>query len=465
MFSGSAPPEPPTTRPSYFARLPVDIFEMIIAHLIYDTHSLLACSLTCYSWYIVAVPNLHHTLITRTHSSWKPGRKPKWPKPLQNMHRLGLLPLVKKVHITGADVPGPSIFSRERFSWYTLRYFTTLTNVQELGIDYLDIPAFIPRINQYFGHFLSTLHSLALREPRGSRRQIIYFIGLFKHLEDLKLLYDKVYSQDEPADDLTLVPSFIPPLRGRLVVTCSTRVGILKDMIDLFGGIRFRHMSLINAVGMRLLLDACAETLETLRLYPIDPRGKELSPSRLQVLSSDFTGASSIQDFDLSRNKSLRRLEVMGPGLGCKLCWVNPSDAVTYALSTITSPAFTEVTIIYREYEFLGVGAPWIDRGTLRWLSPDQIAEQASWFDRRFEAFRAMREVRDFQLVLCVDAWDGVGEYTTGVLKQAVAAERMKRGFDDTFPEPSVIHIPRGSRYQSMEVLNHGISCSPWIPL
>lgn len=49
------------------------------------------------------------------------------------------------------------------------------------------------------------------REPKGSRRQIIFFIGLFQHLEDLKLLYKWVDFLEEPADDLTLVPSFVPP--------------------------------------------------------------------------------------------------------------------------------------------------------------------------------------------------------------------------------------------------------------
>ena len=36
---------------------------MVIAHLIYDTPSLLACSLTCYAWYIPAVPHIHHTVV------------------------------------------------------------------------------------------------------------------------------------------------------------------------------------------------------------------------------------------------------------------------------------------------------------------------------------------------------------------------------------------------------------------
>ena len=48
----------------------------------------------------------------------------------------------------------------------------------------------------------------------------------------------------------------------------------------------------------------------------------------------------------------------------------------------------------------------------LRQLSLGQIAEQASWFDRQFEVFRAMRKVRDLQPALCADIWDGVGKYT-----------------------------------------------------
>ena len=43
------------------ATLPLEIIEMIIAPLVYDIPSLRACSLTCYSWYIASVPQLHHT--------------------------------------------------------------------------------------------------------------------------------------------------------------------------------------------------------------------------------------------------------------------------------------------------------------------------------------------------------------------------------------------------------------------
>ena len=78
-------------------------------------------------------------------------------------------------------------------------------------------------------------------------------------------------------DDLTLIPPFAPPLRGQLTMTSFTRMELLKDMIDLFGGLRFSYMDFCNVDGMRLLLDTCAKTLETFRLHPADPRG-ELFP-------------------------------------------------------------------------------------------------------------------------------------------------------------------------------------------
>jgi len=55
---------------------------------------------------------------------------------------------------------------------------------------------------------------------------------------------------------------------------CFKRAGFAKDMIHLFGGIRFRYMDIFDVEGTRLLVGACAGTLETLRLYPTDPGGE-----------------------------------------------------------------------------------------------------------------------------------------------------------------------------------------------
>jgi len=239
---------------------------MIIANLAYDIRSLRTCTLTCYSWYIAAVPHLHYNLFIG--KFW--GKKSQWPNPLQRKHALGLLPFVKTFWVR-VEAGNPA-FSPKGFDSHILHQFSALNNVRRLVIGHLDIPSFMPRIQQYFGHFLPTVRELYLNDPKGSHRQIIYFIGLFENLEDLHLVYNAFSSGGEPADDLTLFPRFTPPLRGCLELTCIMRVDLLKDMIDLFGGFRFRRMGLWGVDGMPLLLDASAKTLEALRLYPTDPR-------------------------------------------------------------------------------------------------------------------------------------------------------------------------------------------------
>jgi hypothetical protein len=78
-----------------------------------------------------------------------------------------------------------------------------------------------------------------------------------------------------------------------------------------------------------------------------------------------------------------------------------------------------------------------------------------------------MHRARDFQLVLYADVWERVGKYAMGVLKQAVAAEKVKRRFDDTYREPLVIYSPRASRLQKLEYSTPGsyLFDDPWIPL
>ena len=127
-------------------------------------------------------------------------------------------------------------------------------------------------------YFLPTLQGLALEEPKGSRREIIYFIGLFRHLQDLKLLCGRTNNPEEPVGDLTLIPSLVPPLQG-LLTAKRMQVGLLKDMIDLFEGFRFHHMDLLEVDVMLLLLDACAKTLESVVLDPSDLRGEQLPPN------------------------------------------------------------------------------------------------------------------------------------------------------------------------------------------
>lgn len=265
ILSGNILPKAPSTRLSPVAKLPQELIEMIIGFLAYDTSSLRACSMTCYSWYIAAVPHLHHTLILEDTL----GGKFRWPDPILHMDRLGLLPLVKSFRLCFKNYHplSPKLFCRS-----VLYNFAKLTNVRELWLEQLDIPSFMSGIQRYFDHFLPTVQSLTLTSPKGSRRQIVFFVGLFRHLEDLSLR--KITPQKEPENDLTLVPPFSPPLGGRLVAWYLERPGLIEDMIDLFGGIRFGQMNLFDVDGTWLLLNACAKTLWRLQLRPTDPRGK-----------------------------------------------------------------------------------------------------------------------------------------------------------------------------------------------
>ena len=265
----------PIARPSLITKFPPELLEMIIS-FIYDKPSLLACSLTCYSWYMIAVSYLHYSLTT---DDKRPSQgltaRYYWPRPLKKSYELGLLPLVKRFRIRLEHNDwGYVWFASDRLGRRTLRYLSALTNLQELGIDYLHLPSFMPKIRQCFGHFSPTLRLLALNNPDGSSRQILYFIGLFPNLQDFKLSYHSPAGVKEGAADPTLVPLSIPPLRGWLTLTYFTGQNLVKDMVFFFGGLRFRHMDLFGVRCVRLLLDACADTLETLRLYPTDLYGE-----------------------------------------------------------------------------------------------------------------------------------------------------------------------------------------------
>jgi len=226
--------------------------------------------MTCYSWYIAAVPHLHHSLTIKNDIYFADTGY----RSFQKSYRLGLFPLVKSLRIRQRLCWREIGLTPEWLGRRTLCHFSALTNLRELGIDDFELSRFMPRIRQCFGHFSPTLRFLALRDPRGSCRQILYFIGLFPNLQDLKLHYYHLMDKRESTADATLVPLSTPPLRGWLTLTCFTRVTLIEDMIALFGGLRFRHMDLFRVKCMRLLLDACAETLETLRLYPDDSYGE-----------------------------------------------------------------------------------------------------------------------------------------------------------------------------------------------
>jgi len=187
-------------------------------------------------------------------------------------------------------------------------------------------------------------------------------------------------------------------------MTWFMRVGLLKDMIFLFGGIRFRRMDLYRVDRTRLLLGACAGTLETLRLYPTD-QSSEASPAGTRVAANDFSANFSPEDIDLSRIRSLRVLEVAASSI-----IGGEPGFIARMISTITSLAFSEVVVFYRDYDFGGID----HMGGIHTRAFYPMAEahrvwEASWHRNQFKIFREMHQVRGFRLVLHVHAWDRMG--------------------------------------------------------
>ena len=416
LFGGTS--GTPTLHASPITKLPQELVELIISYFTRDTRTLLACSLTCYSWYIAAVPHLHHTLTTNdTLFPGDGGKSSKWPRSLRNSYNLGLLPFVKRFHIRTFSDP----FTPKKLDKYTLRYFSALTNLQELEIDELRVPSFMPNIRQYFGHFTPTLRSLALRDPRGSSRQILYFIGLFPNLQDLKICYGAPNGGQEGTAGAGLVPLSAPPLCGRLTLKCFARGKLVKDMITFFGGLHFRHMDLFRVSCVRLLLGACADTLEGLRLYPTDPYGEQslrrgAIASELKLEFAENCEAVR-RAFDLSRNTSLRTLETTA--ISITIAGDVASGFLKTILSTVTSTLPLDLLINY------GVAEVCFHTPPYSHVFQQDRAAEALVHRERFKVFSEMYAVREFHLVLRADVSDRMTQVTTRALGWTV-----KEGLD-----------------------------------
>ena len=276
---GNAPPETDTTthaaahtityiathttrRPSRPFPLPYDIVEMIVANLTHDFLTLEACSLISRSWYTAAVTHLHHTLTLtgdapETHSQLKP---------LFTLRELGLAPLVKTIRVCQQSY-GPTWFTPRGFDSHA---FSGFTNVQTLRLGELDIYLFIPGNERSFEHFFPTLRSIALHNPCCTPRQLSHFLSPFSNLDDIEIQkYTCVYNSTTP--DTVPVPFSAPKLRGRLLLHDFPRVETWTDLIVSWDGLRFRYMDLCRSTSCApVLLDACANTLDTLRFSATD---------------------------------------------------------------------------------------------------------------------------------------------------------------------------------------------------
>jgi hypothetical protein len=224
-----------------------------------------------------------------------------------------------------------------------------------------------------------------------------------------------------------------------LTLTCFTREKLIREMILLFGGLRFRRMDLFGVNCVPLLLDACAKTLETLRFYPTDGWGEEFfnrRKKRTQVSDFVVSDPAFVRHFDLSRNKSLRTLETTADSID------SAGNAATKFLKTILSSVAAsvplDVVIIHRDIEICGLQLR-DDFGPLCRLhsSQEQWDRGARHYLRHLGVIREMYNTRAFRLVLCADVSDSMVEHAVEILGRVVEAGKAM-GLDDLY-EPLVI--------------------------
>ena len=119
------------------------------------------------------------------------------------------------------------------------------------------------------------------------------------------------------------------------------------------------------------------------------------------------------------------------------------SHLLKHVLSTITSPTFSEVILVYRDYDF----SDFLDARSPRYKATQGDRARETLRRREtFKIFRWIHKVRHFQLVLCADVWYRLREHAMRMLKGVVAAEKAEAGFGFSFPEPFVIYSPRESQ-------------------
>ena len=106
-------------------------------------------------------------------------------------------------------------------------------------------------------------------------------------------------------------------------------------------------------------------------------------------------------------------------------------------LSTITSPKFSEVTVVYREPDFniaYGLLPP------VRFNSREEVPSSNRMV---FEMLRKMQEIRDFKPVLCANVWGHLEEFVVRELEWLVDTVWAEGGRDMVSSRPLVISSPR----------------------
>ena len=152
----------------------------------------------------------------------------------------------------------------------------------------------------------------------------------------------------------------------------------------------------------------------------------------------------SFQYFNLSRSKSLRMLETTVGSITC--AGDAALSSLRTVLSTVTSPMFLDVVIVYHDDDLSRWGPDYF--GPSCRVGPT-LAACTIRHQQTFKVFREMHEALEFRLVLCADVSYLMVGYTVEMLKRFLMVERIVGGLDYLRYEPLIISEVRAPRTRS----------------
>lgn len=144
-----------------------------------------------------------------------------------------------------------------------------------------------------------------------------------------------------------------------------------------------------------------------------------------------------LRHFDLSRNKALRTLEMIGESIS--LVGNKPLDFFKTIISSVAPTIPLEVVVIYQDIRLPNHSSCKQGRDCLHHDSITETYFEAKKYKPQFGMFREMYGVRNFHLVLCLDVLECMAERAMQIFESVVKEEVAKGEFDYLSCEPLVV--------------------------
>jgi len=158
-----------------------------------------------------------------------------------------------------------------------------------------------------------------------------------------------------------------------------------------------------------------------------------------------------LRDFDLSRNKSLRTLEITGGSIyGAE---GTTPDFLMTVLSSVASPAPVDVVIIYEDFDFDALSLDWCSYYELSicfCYSTEMRKRDPVLYQQNLDVSIKVYSTWGFRLVLCADVCESIVEDAIQELEDFVEVGKMEGGLSHFPYKPLIIserRLPRAGRH------------------